>query len=105
MASAIWINFIKKNITEELNNLYIPYNCEFLIIEKIDYLNYDIKEIYQISKDFPKIYSHFGVWENGKLKASGNDFYKRRMDLNGHKFNVAETHVKYLTKRFFSKIK
>lgn len=99
MASAIWIYFTKRNISEELGNLYIPFNCEFLIIREVDKLYYQIEEVYQISEKGSKIYSSFGFWNNKKLKVSGNDFFKRRMDLKGHQFNLAET---FVSTKFFS---
>jgi hypothetical protein len=93
MASAIWIIFIQEDITNELKNFYIPFNCKFLIVKKIDALNYDIEDVYQISENYPQAFTKFASWKNRKLEIFGKDFYGRRMDLKGKRITVAETFV------------
>lgn len=93
MASAIWINFIKENITKEFESLYIPINCKFLIIKKFNGSNYEIQDIYQVGENYSKIYNKFAEWKNEKLEIYQKNLDLKRMNLHGYQFNVAETFV------------
>lgn len=82
-----WLIF--ENYNQSLGNIgqkvYIPYNCQLLIVRLNIRGYHSIDEVYH-----PKIatYDHFqtrfAIWNKKKgLKIPEIDFYKRRWDLNG----------------------
>ena len=68
---------------------YIPFNCQFLILNNDTARNHSIIPIIEIFNRNLAIQLelsavHFGTWnENEGLKISDVDFYNRRLDLNG----------------------
>ena len=98
MESIIWISFIdgnKRNATVDLEDPYIPLSCRYFLIRQTAIASFEITDVYQISEDFQKTYTRFGVWENGVLTCFEGDFFARRMDFRGQKIKVAVTVVSY----------
>ena len=92
----IWVNFIEPDqvIDEAVKGLTIPFNSRFFVLEKRDFNSYEISDIYQISQNSSKIYSRFGVWENGKLRTEYQGyFYSKRMDLRGQPIYIGRSTV------------
>ena len=57
------------------------YDCEFIIIQSIDEVNYTLREVFQIEND--TFVLDFGNWnERYGLNISKMDVYSRRKDLN-----------------------
>lgn len=92
MSSAIWINFIEESDEEVMKDLYIPFNAKFLLIKNIEALSYEIVDVYQITESFPKIYTHFAVYQKKNLKLSSENNL-RSMDLKGHQLNIVVSSV------------
>lgn len=102
IASIIWVNFVDYDIGEEIRHLYIPFNCRFLLVKKVDGFTFEIKDVYQIGEKSPKIYSVFGYFnENGMQFIGARDFDARRKDLKGHQFVVSRSIVNILYLVFF----
>lgn len=76
-----------KNLLIESPKIYIPYNCQFLMIKNSTTKNdsYILNEIYYPSfKSYDLFDRYFGTWEkNQGLENSQPDFYERRLDMNG----------------------
>lgn len=66
--------------------LSIPYNCEFIRIQKIHSTAYKLTEIYMVKN---KIFvNDFGTFDfNSGLKIQDATMYQRRLDLNGSVIN------------------
>lgn len=89
----VWVDFITEDYSKELDDLYIPFNCRFFIIRKINDLSYKIQDVYQIGKNSLKIYSHFADWKNGEMKVFVKDFFSKRMNMKGHNLTITNSSV------------
>lgn len=96
VASAIWVFFIEEDFRENFKNFYIPFNCRFFLISKTDEINHEIQDVYQISQNSSKTYSHFAIWKNNQLQVYEKDIFSKRMNLQGHKYHVALSNVSLL---------
>lgn len=81
MSEFVWLT-----ITKDVNyfsNIYIPFDCEFLISETIDQNHYKNFEIYHTGYNSNLYYSDFGLWDsvNGLL-AKEKNFDLRRINLH-----------------------
>lgn len=83
----IWLIFREKNeLIIDSDQIYIPYNCQFLVIEP--YVNitdsYIAKEMYHTSETSFAISKRiFAIYnEITGFDVSEPDFYQRRLDLN-----------------------
>lgn len=74
----------------KLGKIYIPYNCQFIIIKKLKY-NYELSEIYKLKPDNKLIFTKFAIYSN-KLFPDLN-FYKERINLQGINFAMTYSAV------------
>lgn len=74
----------------KIDQSYIPYDCQFLLIKQSNKTIYEIFEFYKINnrmKSFKVTY--FGTWNKAnELTVPKNDFYGRRLNMNGTLFGV-----------------
>ncbi|XP_034940344.1 probable glutamate receptor [Chelonus insularis] len=89
-----WLIFFKSDtkIDEYFEDLYIPFNCRFMVSKKNIFQhknNETIWEIYKVAKSTQLKYSILGHWSyRTKIKLSNLDLYQRRHNLYGHSLRV-----------------
>ena len=78
----IWLTF--QDSTINFTKSYIPYNCQFIVIESEDGQNFNLREFYNTriyTKDL--FVTNFAKWnKKNDLEISEPDFYQRRFDTN-----------------------
>lgn len=89
MTRFIWINIFDDDLEDEIKNLFIPLDCKFFIVKKIEKSRSEIIDVYQTHKSSSQFTSVFAIWENKNLNVYDNNFYFKRKDLKGHKMNIA----------------
>lgn len=74
------------NLIQRMKNVYIPYNCQFLLVEKINGSFYEINEIYNIRGNSERYFIKIGYWSHDEgLKMASGSFYQRRLNMQGTK--------------------
>lgn len=73
------------DILQKSENMYIPYNCQFIVIDSEDGKNFYMSEVYDVRFAVRKLYTrYFGFWsKNTGLELVSSDFYQRRFHMNG----------------------
>lgn len=79
------MSFIREDSKYQLDDLEIPWNAKFLLVNSSDH---QITDVYQIGKNTGKIYSHFATWNKSNLEARPENFYSSRMELKGHELKI-----------------
>lgn len=82
----IWIMFDDLSDLQALRmtRFYIPYNCQFLLIIKMNDFNYEIYEIYNIKGNKRKFNTKIGDWSRDRgLNMAKENFYLRRLNMEG----------------------
>lgn len=112
MAYPTWIIFFRENTTIDFffKNIYIPFDCIFLVVEKKGDSDNEatLSEIYQIDKERELRISVFGYWNLQFGVTTPNlGLYQRRGDLFGHNIRVSSIEVPILRfcKHYSSKVK
>lgn len=84
----IWIVF-PTNLTEtsQINQLIIPYDCEFIVVQSKIGTGYELKEIYTVKN---KLFTlDFGIWDkNFGLRHSNESFYRRKSNFNAIEIDI-----------------
>lgn len=76
----LWLIFFSGS-TETIGQLYVPYDCEFILVSEEDE-GYKLFELYAVKNKI--ILAHFGEWNNQTgLKVSSLPFYRRRYNFHG----------------------
>lgn len=73
----------------ELYEIYIPFDCQFLIVNPVTATSYDILELHKVKNYTKAITNYFGNWslDNG-LNALDPFYYNRRSNMDGVVMNV-----------------
>lgn len=81
-----WVVILEQDHLTHTNmaDIFIPYNCQFIIVDSINTTSYRINEIYKIKEHTKLISKEIGTWvlDDGLTCVTGY-FYERRMDLEG----------------------
>lgn len=86
-----WLLWSGKNMSMlDKEDVYIPYNCQLLILEEGRNKVSHISEIYNPSIFSPnKFKRNFGMWSEDKgLQVFETDLYKRRLNMNMTSFRL-----------------
>lgn len=88
-----WIAFVEdeQSIRTEL---MVPFDCEFIIVQKNNRNDYELTEIYEIENR--TFFLDFGMWSQERgLRIVNESFYSRRRDLNQSEILVFFHHVRF----------
>lgn len=107
MAYPTWIIFFRENTTIDsfFRNIYIPFDCIFLVVEKSSTDDEaTLTEIYQIDKERELRISVFGYWNlQFGVTTPKLGLYQRRGDLFGQNLRVSSIEVFRHFLQFFMK--
>lgn len=96
MTSFIWIYFVKTaDEIQNLDLLNIPYDSKFFLVKEINFLSFEVTDVYQITSNSSKIFSNYAVWENQELKLLKKNLVSSRMNLQGLEIKVAGPSVSF----------
>lgn len=80
MSRFTWFVFLKNQQSTFSNDLIVPYNCEFVIIQETRESIYKLTEFYLVkNKTF---HYNFGIWDHD-LTITNFSMYSRRLNVNG----------------------
>lgn len=86
LSSFVWVSFDTSTqvLTSQLQNIYIPYHCQFLVIVPKMGEHYQVNEIYSTKNGSKTFINHFGSWSpEEKLILDPEEFYRRRSNMFG----------------------
>lgn len=87
MSPFTWIIFekISPYLIYEFGKIYIPYNCEFIIIRQFDKDYYEIDDLYNVGlkNTSQKQRQIIGFWSEGKLTVTSLTTEMRRFNMGG----------------------
>lgn len=92
MSRFVWLSIT--NETNQFSDVYIPFDCEFLIADTTDHYHFKNFEVYRTGSNSNLYLDDFGIWdsENG-LRMKEDIFDLRRTDLHGHELLVHNEEV------------
>lgn len=99
MSKAIWILFLdtKWLLDEFFNDVHIPFDCEFVVVQPAADEVAILTEIYRVGPSFPLQNYPFCTWSAGAgLVCTDMDFYQRRHSLQGLTLKTAFIKVSVL---------
>jgi hypothetical protein len=84
MSKATWMLFVdtKWPLDEFFSDVYIPFDCEFMVVQPAGEEGAILTEVYRVSPSFPLQKYRFGTWSaGGGLICTDDGFYQRRDNL------------------------
>ena len=80
-----------------LQDMYVPFNCEFIVAQWENGYGYSLYEIYRVSRESYLQIDNLGFWTIDKgLTCSLKSIYSRRWNLQVIILKTAVLKVKYL---------
>jgi hypothetical protein len=92
MSKATWMLFVDKKwpLDEFFSDVYIPFNCEMVVVQPAGEEGAILTEVYRVGSSFPLQKYRFGTWSAGDgLFCTDKGFYQRRDNLQGLALRVA----------------
>jgi hypothetical protein len=86
MSEATWLLFLdaKLLLDEFFLGIYIPFDCEFLVVQRSRWHTAVLTEVYRVNSTLPLQTYPFGTWNShGGLTSPKISFYQRRDNLKG----------------------
>ena len=96
MSKATWVLFVdtKCSLDEFFSDVYIPFDCEFVVVQPAGDKGAILTEVYRVSPSFPLQKYRFGTWSaSDGLFCTDKGFYQRRDNLQGIALKTAYTRV------------
>jgi hypothetical protein len=80
---------------EVLADIYVPFDCEFVVARQGENGEITLTEVYNIAKGRPLLSCHFGYWiSETQYNFPSTDFYSRRPSLEGLLISAATFEVR-----------
>lgn len=86
MSKATWMLFLDTAwlLDEFLSDVYIPFDCEFVVVQPAGDRGAILTEVYRVRPSFPLQKYPFCIWSAGDgLFCTDKGFYQRRDNLQG----------------------
>jgi hypothetical protein len=85
MSKATWLLFLETKLPDEFFlGIYIPFDCEFLVVQRAGDTTVILTEVYRVNSTYPLQTYPFGTWtSHGGLSWPNISFYQRRDNLQG----------------------
>jgi hypothetical protein len=99
MSKATWMLFLDTRwpLDEFFSDVYIPFDCEFVVVQSARDEGVILTEVYRVSPSFPLQKYRFGTWSAGDgLFCTDKGFYQRRDNLQGLALSTAFLKVSVL---------
>lgn len=110
MAYPTWLLFLRDEtrFEEFLSDVYIPFDCVFMVAQRDSQGTEIIQDVYRIGKEDYLRSMTFGMWNASHgFQGPFLGLYQRRHDLHGHNIRVAAINVSQKKKQqnaiFFAK--
>jgi hypothetical protein len=99
MSKATWMLFLdtKCPLDEFFSDVYIPFDCEFLVVQPGGDEGAILTEVYRVTPSYPLQKYRFGTWSAADgLFCTDKGFYQRRENLQGLPLKTAFLKVSVL---------
>jgi hypothetical protein len=99
MSKATWMLFLDTTwpLDEFFSGVYIPFDCEFVVVQSAGDEGVILTEVYRVSPSFPLQKYRFGTWSAGDgFFCTDKGFYQRRDNLQGLALKTASLKVSVL---------
>nr|CAD7409243.1 unnamed protein product [Timema poppensis] len=87
ISGPIWLLMMDSSTTIPtfFNQIYVPFDCEFLVAQCNDKGIFPLTEVYRIANGSPLHQSYYGTWDyyRGLVTSTGLSIYSRRNNLFG----------------------
>jgi hypothetical protein len=86
MSKATWMLFLDTTwlLDEFLSDVYIPFDCEFVVVQPAGDEGATLMEVYRVKPSVPLQKYPFCTWSAGDdLSCTDKGFYQRRDNLQG----------------------
>lgn len=96
MAYPTWLLFLRDEtrFEEFLSDVYIPFDCVFMVAQRDSQGTEIIQDVYRIGKEDYLRSMTFGMWNASHgFQGPFLGLYQRRHDLHGHNIRVAAINV------------
>jgi hypothetical protein len=86
--------FLNVSSLEEVLDINIPFDCEFLVARQVEDGLVILTEVYKIATGRPLLNNYFGYWTSKMtFRFPSADFYSRRSSLQGLLISAATIEV------------
>ncbi|KAJ9598771.1 hypothetical protein L9F63_026692, partial [Diploptera punctata] len=83
-AKGRWLTFLTTSISQFYSDIYIPYDCEFLIAQLSNQKIVTLSEVYRVHSTSELNVLPVANWNPiSQLNWTANEFNERRQDLRG----------------------
>ena len=99
MSKATWMLFVdtKWPLDEFFSDVYIPFDCEFVVVQLLGDEGAILTEVYRVKPSFPLQKYRFGTWSTrDSLFCTDKGFYQRRDNLQGIALKTASLNASVL---------